>query len=61
MAVRLERKPRLDRVLKKVKSICHLNPTGSSVVSTHGPLGILVAPAMTQMGHGPGSGASFFD
>ena len=51
--------PRIERLLKNVKSMCHRYPTGSSVVSTHGPLGILVAPAISQTGHRPGNGASF--
>ena len=52
--------PRINLLLKNVKSMCHRCPTGSSDVSTHGPLDILVAPTISHTGHQSGNGASFF-
>ena len=52
--------PRIDLLLENVKSMCHRYPAGSPVVSTHGPLGILVAPAISETGHRSENGASFF-
>ena len=42
--VRDAMKPKIDLLLKNVKFICYLYPTGSSVVSTHSPLGMFVVP-----------------
>lgn len=52
-------KPHMDLMSKKVKSTWNKVPGGSSVVSTNGPLGSLVAPPMMQMGHGARRGDNF--
>ena len=56
--IRAELNPLLEMILKKKKSIWNMTPIGSSVVSLSVPLGILVIPAASQIGHRPGSGAN---
>jgi hypothetical protein len=53
-----ELNPRHELMLKKKKSRWNITPIGSSVVSLGVPLGILVIPAASQIGHLPGRGAN---
>ena len=56
--INVDVKPRHEVVLRKLKSIWNITPIGSSDVSLSEPLGILVIPAASQIGHLPGNGAN---